>query len=145
MEDLQKKILNTILSVYIYLPEVLIIVSSIVPMSFTLTKESELGTGTAGFSALISSNDSLEEEDSLKDVSAISSCCISSLLLLLVSEHSLVLLDKTSNLDLSSEFWDNHSGLRDNRFRILSIDRRDLTFSHDDSSSINQQPNNSRC
>ena len=85
-------------------PVVLIIVSSIVPISFTLTKESELGAaGVDCFSALSSSNDSLEE-DSLKDVSAMSSCCISSLLLLLVSEHSRVLLDRTSNLDLSSEF-----------------------------------------
>ena len=79
-------------------------VSSILPTSFTFTKESELGAaGTEGLSPVSSSNDSLEE-DSLKEVSAISSWMISSLLLLLVSEHSLVLLDKTSSLDLSSEF-----------------------------------------
>ena len=81
-------------------------VSSILPTSFTFTKESELrAAGTEGLSPVSSSNDSLEE-DSLKEVSAISSWMISSLLLLLVSEHSLVLLDKTSSLDLSSEFWE---------------------------------------
>ena len=71
----------------------------------TLTKESLLGESM--FLLLLrSSNDSLDE-DSLREVSSIASLLVKftslpleALLLLLVSEHSLVLLDSTSSLDL---------------------------------------------
>ena len=93
--------------IFLFLPEVLIIVSWTFSATFsllTLSKDSLVGALIL-LSLLMSSNDSLEDV-SLEDSSIASllvkftSLPLEALLLLLVSEHSLVLLDSTSSLDL---------------------------------------------
>ena len=93
--------------IFSYLPEVLMIVSWTFSATFsllTLSKDSLVGALIL-LSLFMSSNDSLEDV-SLEDSSIASllvkfpSLPLEALLLLLVSEHSRVLLERTSSLDL---------------------------------------------